>query len=625
MDTLNTFQDLLVFSNNTKITRQHKDRFYQDYYETVRPQLATRKIDRVSEVSGLTKYKGTSTTIQDSQSALSTNSRWFLVYATAIEAADAGVACYIMRDTSLNLAGASSSYPWTYFDTGTAGDVYLIKENRTLTLTRTDDTTVTVHTTNTQSWYITVQSNTLGYITVTGKGNDTSGYNVKSIAFSGTTHLTLYNAPNTGLTALGTTKFIDIAKNGSGNLTVNASGDYMVQGMDSVYRTNATIIKIIECPYCPLILLPKQSDPNTYIIPEGCKITNVPFARRLGPGNCLEIDPEVFGTGTPGHVDTNFLNQLQNYTYSNFSCIIPLAADRQWTRKDPQYESKLYHSDFYNEVFSYDTFTKDFPLENIAPTSRIQPSMTIYYKQSNTITSNLGFKFNFNNCNYTSTDTYEQFLLGNRNNELPIFTSAYLNYIKNGYNYDVSSKDRQNAMNWLSTGLQIGGAIISFALSGVTGGTSTALGLSLVTTATSSIANTIASNIQAEANIEQKLAAAKNTATSVSGSNDLDMINWYSGNKLLKTTYNISEQQKSNIFDLFYKTGYSCNEIGIPNVHSRYRFNFLQCTPDFTTKSNPEWQEYLKDVIARFELGVTYFHTYSDFEQQYENWESWLM
>ena len=76
MDTLNTFQDLLVFSNNTKITRQHKDRFYQEYYDTQRPQLATRKIDRPSEVTGLTKYRGTTNSVSGSS-----NIKWYLVYA----------------------------------------------------------------------------------------------------------------------------------------------------------------------------------------------------------------------------------------------------------------------------------------------------------------------------------------------------------------------------------------------------------------------------------------------------------------------------------------------------------------------------------------------------------------
>ena len=276
-------------------------------------------------------------------------------------------------------------------------------------------------------------------------------------------------------------------------------------------------------------------------------------------------------------------------------------------------------------VVNYDSFTKDIPLENIEPTSITAPTLSIKYKQANTITSNLGFKFTVNNGTQKVNDVFEEYLLCKRNNEYPIYNSSYLNYLRNGYNYDLKAKNIQTAQSWIGTGLSIGGGIVSL-LAGVgTGGVSTALGVSLITNAVSSISSNIFNNIQSEANIEQKLNEAKNTANNVNSSDDLNLLNWYSDNLLWVTTYEISDQQKSNVFDLFYKTGYACNETGIPNVNSRHRFNYLQCTPDFTTKANPIWQEYINDVIARFELGVTYFHTYNDFEQQYENWESWLM
>ena len=114
-----------------------------------------------------------------------------------------------------------------------------------------------------------------------------------------------------------------------------------------------------------------------------------------------------------------------------------------------------------------------------------------------------------------------------------------------------------------------------------------ALGVSLITSSVSSVANNIFSTIQADNSIEQKINEAKNTTNTVKSSDDLNLLNWYSDNKLMATTYDLSDTQKNNVFELFYKTGYACNETGIPNVNSRYRFNFLQCTPDFTTKANP--------------------------------------
>lgn len=611
MDTLNTFQDLLVFSNNTKITRQHKDRFYEEYYDgRLRPQLVTRKIDRVSEVTGLTKYRGNMTSIRDNTD----NLKWYLVYANENDNDNSPVACYLVPETTQYFTGTHSSYSYSYFITGTVLDMYLIKEvTRTLTLTLSDSSTVTVQCNSSQTWYIRTPGGTQDHIEV-GKGGEAPAYtNVKSISFSGTTHLTLYS-PGFAPTNFSSSQFLKIAHNSSGDITVDTSGNFTINGISNIHRTSTKLLKIIQCPYCPVNLTKTN---QRYNVPDG---TSIVFLK------LTEDDDDTGGTFLKlDDISKDFIANLLNYTLSDFTCIIPLADDRQWTRKDVKYESKLYHSDFHNLIFNYDSFTKEMPLENVEPSSRSNPVFGIQYKQSNTITSNLGFKFEVAQGTQKVNDRFEEYLLCKRNNEYPIFNSSYLNYIRNGYNYDIKAKNLQTLQGTLGTALSIGGGIVSLLAGSVTGGVSAALGVSLITSAITSMTSTIVSSIQSEANIEQKLNEAKNTTNSVNSSDDLNLLNWYSDNLLWSTTYDISDQQKSNIFDLFYKTGYACNETGTPNVHSRYRFNFLQCTPDFTTKANPIWQEYINDVIARFELGVTYFHTYSDFDQQYENWESWLI
>ena len=608
MDTLNTFQDLLVFSNNTKITRQHKDRFYQEYYDTQRPQLATRKIDRPSEVTGLTKYRGTTNSVNGES-----NIKWYLVYANENNNDNAPVACYIMPSAPVKFYGLHSTYEPQYFNTGDLGDIYLIKENVTLTLTTTTNQTVTLNITNDQTYYIsTVPMNTGNYFNVIGKGASTQSYGCKAIGFSGLVHLSYYpKAQASDLLSLAPSTFIQVARNADTDLICTSSGAFNVSPISNINRTYSSLIKIIECPYEPFTLSAKD---DGYLLDDGFYANLV---SNLGetPVIALKLN----------ELSKEFVASLHNYSLNDFSCIIPLPEDRRLTKKDAKYESKLYHSDFHNLIFNYDSFTKDIPLENVEPTGTTYPTLSIKYKQANTITSNLGFKFEINNATQKLNGAFEEYLLCKRNNEYPIYNSSYLNYLRNGYNYDLKAKNIQTAQSWIGTGLSIGGGIVSL-LAGVgTGGVSTALGVSLITNAVSSISSNIFNNIQSEANIEQKLNEAKNTANNVNSSDDLNLLNWYSDNLLWVTTYEISDQQKSNVFDLFYKTGYACNETGIPNVNSRSRFNFLQCTPDFTTKANPIWQEYINDVIARFELGVTYFHTYHDFEQQYENWESWLV
>ena len=613
MDTLNTFQDLLVFSNNTKITRQHKDRFYQEYYDTQRPQLATRKIDLPSEITGLTKYRTNSTTVSGN-----TNLKWYLVYANDPDETGVGdnnepVAGYVMPSEPVKFYGLHSTYGPQYFNTGDLGDIYLIKENVTLTLTTTTNQTVTLQTTNTQTYYIsTVPMNTGNYFNVIGKGNSTQSYGCTAIGFSGLVHLAYYDKVQASeLLNLSVNALLQVARNSETNIICTSSGVYTVDSINAVDRTSTSLIKIIECPYEPFTLVAQD---DGYLLNDGLYVNLVSNLKKT-PVTALKLD----------NLTQEFLTSLHNYSLSDFTCIIPLAADRQNAKKNIEYESKLYHSDFHNVIFNYDSFTKDMPLENIEPTSNTALTLSIKYKQANTITSNLGFKFTVNNGTQKVNDVFGEYLLCNRNNESQIFNSSYLNYLRNGYNYDTKAKNLQTTQSWISTAFSIAGGTASLALGSITGGVSTALGVSLLTSAASSITSAIINNIQSEANIEQKLNEAKNTTNSVKSSDDLNLLNWYSDNKLLATNYDISNTQKENVFELFYKTGYACNETGIPNVNSRYRFNFLQCTPDFTTKANPIWQEYINDVIARFELGVTYFHTYHDFEQQYENWESWLM
>lgn len=612
MDTLNTFQDLLVFSNNTKITRQHKDRFYEEYYDgRLRPELATRKIDRPSEVTGLTKYRGNTSSIVDNTD----NLKWYLVYANENDNDNSPVACYLVPETTQYFTGTGSSYSYSTFITGSYYDMYLIKEvNRNLTLTLSDNTTITVQCSANQTWYIrTPGSEPQDHVEV-GKGGSNPDYtNVKSISFNGTTHLTLYH-PGFAPTNFSSAQFLQIAHNGAGSMVLDAGGNFTINGISNVHRTSTKLLKIIQCPYCPVTLTKTN---QRYNVPSG---TSIVFLK-------LTDDADDYG-GTVLKLDEiskDFIANLNNYTLSDFTCEIPLPSSRANTVKNPLYESKLYHSDFHSLIFNYDSFTKDIHLENVEPSSSTTPLLSIKYKQANTITSNLGYKFTVTYGTQKFNDRFEEYLLCKRNNEYPIFNSSYLNYLRNGYNYDIKAKNLQTLQGTLGTALSIGGGVISLLAGGATGGVSAALGISLITSAITSTTSTIVSNIQNEANIEQKLNEAKNTTNSVASSDDLNLLTWYSDNLLWATTYDISEQQKSNVFDLFYRTGYSCNETGIPNVNSRYRFNYLQCTPDFTTKADPVWQEYIQDVVARFELGVTYFHTYSDFDQQYENWESWLM
>lgn len=613
LDTLNTFNDLIVFTNKTKITRQHKDRFYQEYYNTQTPQLATRKIDRVSEVSGLTKYRSNTDSVNASNDL-----KWYLIYANENEQENSPVNCYLMANQQTSWEGSNTGYNYAYINSlGDYGDTILFKSARTITITKPNGTAETLLSNRSTCYYITIQSGDATYSQMYAR--DASGRRVYDqpfvrISFASPTDATVFPANSLPLDSMNAQNLYDVGFNGIASVRFNVDGSYVVPSISKLDRTSTKLIKIIECPYCP-VNISYNSSTNKYTIPTNFSMDKFYAYEGATPIQLLQLE----------NVTIELQYNLNSYQLGDFTCIIPLATNRKFTRKDTKYESKLYHSDFHNLIFNYDSFTKEIPLENIEPSSRTNPYFSIKYKQANTITSNLGFKFEIKNASRKLNDKFEEYLVCKRNNEYPIFNSSYLNYLRNGYNYDIKARGLQAAQGAIGTAISLGAGIASLIAGGATGGVSAALGVSLITSAITSITTSVFSGIQNEANIEQKLNEAKNTTSSVNSSDDLNLLNWYSDNLLWVTTYDISEQQKSNIFDLFYKTGYACNEAGIPNTHTRYRFNFVQCYADFTTKANPVWQAYINDVKRRFEIGVTYFHTYSDFDQQYENWEKWLL
>ena len=236
--------------------------------------------------------------------------------------------------------------------------------------------------------------------------------------------------------------------------------------------------------------------------------------------------------------------------------------------------------------------------------------------------SSLGFLFKPGMLEWTKTETFEDYLVCDRNNEYPIYNSSYLDYIRTGYNYDKKAKKIAIAQSWTNTGVSMAGALGGLALNTAVGG---AGAVSFATSAIRSISSNIFNQISMHNQIEEKLLSARRSSASVEVADDLDMLDFYCNNKLLKSTYSISDEVKSNVFELFYKCGYASYKAGIPNTSSRYRFNYLQCEADFSTKNNPEWKQYLEDVMERFRKGVTYFHRYDDFEQTLENWESWMI
>ena len=392
-----------------------------------------------------------------------------------------------------------------------------------------------------------------------------------------------------------------------------------VIGIDKIDRTLSRLIKIIKLPYIPYKFTISAND-RIYI----------------------DNDKWTYDGVTKQHIqlkDLNleFLNNLDtnNFSLNNELLLTNNDLNSLVSTRDDTYESKLFHSEFYLKKYVYDSFAIPFKYECIDvdywfETNKLafpQIKDSITFKMSNTINSRFGFKFNHMMTGAYGERDFNPYLLIARNNEPPLYNSAYLNYIRTGFNYDVKNKNSSNAKNWIMFGASLSGTIASLVGAVATQGASTPLVIASVSgtiASASSLANAIITTGQNERSIDQKLTQLEAQATNVSNADDLDLMVWYSSNKLHIATYKPVYRVEKLCKDLFYYYGYKDNVTGIPNTNTRIWFNYLKCEPilEFTSINMPqEIEEELKGIMRN---GFTIIHKYNntwDIEQVKENWE----
>ena len=241
---------------------------------------------------------------------------------------------------------------------------------------------------------------------------------------------------------------------------------------------------------------------------------------------------------------------------------------------------------------------------------------------------------------FKQTIDYENYLLINRNNEETIFSNDYLNYIRTGYNYDRKAREREINKKNRNLPLSVLGQLITAAGGAVFG--SVLAPNSVVSAASAGISVTAAMSqtqsiftqcldildyMESSADaIQQKLDTLAAQSTAVSGSDDVDLLSYYNGNKLELKKYITEPQQREAIYKLLFYCGYSHNTSGIPDLNSRYWFNFIQCKPVFNEEGNTPYNDYIDDIKSRYETGITVYHHHPgvggwDWDQQFENWE----
>ena len=608
LDTLNTFRYDLIWTNKTNITRQHKDRFNTTYTTTAQGKVLHRKIDNYDEGITPVKYYDIGTSIRLSNADYD----WYLVYRNKEDlntSSTVPMNCFCCASEEINL-NISVDYTGIQFSSYNVGDsLYVFSNDNAQFTTKINGTSYTIGGSSQYKGIAFVKRsvNNVAYLlresdaVLTGPIGDsaltdvTATVNVKVCrGFDPGSDTSIYNY----YYILGQ---VD-ARNYS-TITVGQTSATLLS-INSVDRTDTRIVKIIKMPYAPFTL--------DFV---GGKL-RIPTGWSYSGGYLLLND-----------LNTEFLNIVEgNNDLSDYVNLTVVPSDIGKNKdNDIKYESKLYNSNYFSLKYIYDSFEKEFLLERYNTNSAF-PGVRIDFKQSNNISSNAVFKFIPMNGTYKEPTLYGQFLNVNRQNEVALYNSDYLNYIRNGYNYDKKAKERQEQYGLTGIGLGAGAAILSSLVSA--GAVGAAGAISFATSAINSLVSVINTSISNEQALQQKLENAKRSAASVSNTEDLNLLSYYNGNRLIKYTENINDNIKKSIYDLFRLTGYACNDYAVPVVNSRLYYNFLQCKADIEETDWTYGKEFLDDIKAKYEIGVTYFHrvdgTY-DWRQRKENFETWMI
>lgn len=396
----------------------------------------------------------------------------------------------------------------------------------------------------------------------------------------------------------------DICPNESNRTLSPTPTDKILDPLDDLDRTDAKLIKIIKLPYAPF---------------EVSSSTGIPYE-----WSSYSVDVSMLKLA---NINTKF-NRVISSDLVNPGYQLRYLTDYSGignTRED-DYESKLFHSDYYRPKFVYDSFGFDFQLELVDYTNA--DAIEHYLKVGYAITTTINSRFMFYFPHYILTRSFTDFdnvLPIARNNEVVLYTSQYINYLRTGYNYDVKAKQRQ------AIGTTVGTLASGIGAIAVGVGTQqpylVAMGVASFGASVINAVNTIANN---EQQLYTKQAQLKQQAIGVEGSDDVDIMEAYSDNRAYLNIYECSDRLKYALADLFYYTGYTYEAIEKPDTYSRVYFNYVQAEIDMKPLNNVMPKYARDDLIERYKLGITRIHSvwegqshgqYWDLDQERENWE----
>ena len=106
---------------------------------------------------------------------------------------------------------------------------------------------------------------------------------------------------------------------------------------------------------------------------------------------------------------------------------------------------------------------------------------------------------------------------------------------------------------------------------------------------------------------QKDLDVIPNSIRSMGGNSGFDVVD--GNHKLIWFKMSITEEEKQKVAMWFHIYGYNCQEMKVPNLKSRYYFNFIQMSANLRGRVDYEDLELIKKI---YENGITIWHYRSD-------------
>ena len=607
LDVLNTFYDFYKtrFDESTYIRRAHKDRF-RVYAKTSDYVILSPIFDRVPEGDSPQLFERANRRAITDDRGMTAANYFYLIYRTS---AASGAPCIdFCADQPIKIGKNATGNPYVLLCSDMAqGRYYYLLGPATFTLSNNKSTPIY------DTWTI-----NNGFAVFWKDGDDIKARIVDENTFREYTagamatsnpYLRVTAGDKLYFSSLLTADTEEIKTFSSIAVNAGSGSDIILSSINALDRTDSRIVKVIECPYCPVDF--------TYDAGKGV-YTFDRFTQKSPEGFLRTYDLQTrLPSVTLGNLDLSGVVTVETEPGTITQPSIP-------DLEDP----KLKTSPYFLPILFYDNFQLPIRLEDFSVTPRQigTISLALKYKQSSDISSALCFYAEPTGRRFRrqrQAERYEPYMPATRNNEIPLYSSDYLNYLRNGFNYDKKKQEQALGQQATMAGIQAIASLLSFALAVPTGGISAAAGIGLAAGAIGSAASLAFNKKEGEDALAQKINQLKAQSFRVSSVDDLDLLKTYSDNKLFYTEVSITNEEHDAKNKAFREYGYAVGRNGKPDdfdgqdlLNSRRYYNFLQCDPVFILPIGQQVGrrgltgvvEYAPDIAEKFSAGVTIWH-----------------